>query len=100
MRVSHPIFGVGNVLAERVTESGQTVMDIDFEARDCRRTLLADVLKIVDTAALAPAKKKRPARKSKSQETDPLLYEAQRPALLLDEVDSDEAHEIDAVGAG
>ena len=99
MRVSHPIFGLGNVLAERVTESGQAVMDIDFEARDCRRTILANVLKIVGTA-LAPTTKKPPTRKSTSPETDALLYEAQKPPPLLDELDSDgEAHEIDAVGA-
>jgi hypothetical protein len=99
MRVSHPIFGVGTVLAERVTESGHAVMDIDFEARDCRRTILASVLKIVGTAPVA-GKKKPPTRKSKSPEADALLYEAQKPAPLLDEVDSDgEAHEIDAVGA-
>jgi hypothetical protein len=58
MRVSHPIFGVGTVLAKRVTESGHAVMDIDFEARDCRRTILVSALKIVGTAPTMAGKPK------------------------------------------
>ena len=67
MRVSHPIFGGGTVLAERVTESGHAVMDIDFEARDCRRTIITSVLTIVSTTPTTN-KKRAPPGKSKPRE--------------------------------
>jgi hypothetical protein len=44
LKVSHPAFGVGTVTAERVTESGQTVMDVQF----------ADTFRSILNSALTP----------------------------------------------
>ncbi len=49
MKVWHEIFGTGEVIARRQTESGNTVCDIDFS--DCSRTILLSVLQICEDDA-------------------------------------------------
>jgi hypothetical protein len=46
LKVFHPAFGVGTVTAERVTESGQSVMDVQFA--DAFRSILSSVLTPVE----------------------------------------------------
>jgi hypothetical protein len=109
MRVQHKVFGPGEVAAvARLTESGNRVYDVNFV--DVDRTVLTSHLEIV-ADDIQPDAVKKPARKKSRPKVEPkslnrpdsLLYEAQKPAGLLDEidgvVDSEAGDEIAAVAA-
>lgn len=99
MRVEHPLFGHGDVIEERVTESGRQTLLIQFDASDTTHLLLAQSVTPSKTKGVKAETKKKPRSR---RVTEPISDELIVPALdesLTDDIlvaESEETRPLEA----
>jgi hypothetical protein len=86
MRVEHPLFGHGEVIEARITESGKSAYLVQFDGSESAHLILADSLTSSKSSAPGAAPKKGRKKPTRARKADP-ADESISDRLLVPELD-------------